>query len=96
MGQGQAKIVVEAATVLASPEPAKASDFEKVPLFWTVPLTRSDTFSELPAKLFLDIRKSNPQKFALLIVHVRFASFTLLLALFNPHFLPYIAPNRTC
>lgn len=71
MGQGQAKTIVDAATALASPEPAKKADFESVPLFWTVPLTRKDTFAELPAKLFVEIRRSNPQKFALLIVHVR-------------------------
>lgn len=71
MGQGQAKPLADVATALASPEPATKADFESVPVFWTVPLTRKDTFTELPAKLFVEIRKSNPQKFALLIVHVR-------------------------
>lgn len=71
MGQSQAKSVVEAATSLASPTPLQSSDFERFPLFWTVPFTRRDTYTEIPAKIFVDMRKSNPQKFALLIAHVR-------------------------
>lgn len=71
MGQGQTKSVVDAATSLASPLPLKQADFQLFPLFWSVPVTRRDTYTEIPAKLFVEIRKSNPQKFALLIVHVR-------------------------
>lgn len=88
MGQSQAKSVVEAATSLASPQPLQSSDYERFPLFWTVPFTRRDTYTEIPARVFVDMRKSNPQKFALLIVHVRLKSgvflFNVALGQFPP------------
>lgn len=71
MGQGQGREAVEAATKLTSPTAATKEDFALFPLFWSVPLTRKDSFSQIPATVFADIRKNSPQKFALLIVHVR-------------------------
>lgn len=71
MGQGQARIAGEAASKLATPSPLSADDFELFKLFWAVPFTRKDTYTEVPAKVFVEIRRSNPQKFSLLIVTVR-------------------------
>lgn len=84
MGQGQGRLVLEAGQKLASPAALTKSDLELFPLFYTIPFTRKDSFTEIPAKVLIDIRRSNPHKFALLILFVRLIfSFLCICDVFN-------------